>query len=204
MNFAYFQNLIGRILCDIKELKETIVKKIAILFNNVEVTDDVSSINFTGNVEVTNTGFDVTVDVKGGLAVLEDAVSVDTEVTSLDYKSMYVEVVDPNTLSVKDKLDSSKQTYAATTISNYIWNVEENPALFLTGTVPLHTVTIANYVPGNVYMIYIQQSGAGGNDVTFTNTPIQTVGSIDLTANAVTLGVAIILPSGTVEVRYDV
>lgn len=63
MNLTYTNQVLNKILCDIKELQNHIFKKIKIFFNEVEVTDDVDSINFTGNVVVTNTKGDVTVNI---------------------------------------------------------------------------------------------------------------------------------------------
>jgi hypothetical protein len=57
------QQIINSILCDLKELKASTLKKISILWNNSLITSDVSSINFTGNVQVTNSDNNVTVNI---------------------------------------------------------------------------------------------------------------------------------------------
>jgi hypothetical protein len=57
------QKIINNILCDIKELKNTIGKKITILWEGTTITPDVSSINFTGNVEVFTASGAVTVNI---------------------------------------------------------------------------------------------------------------------------------------------
>jgi hypothetical protein len=57
------QQIINSILCDLKELKASALKKISILWNNSLITSDVSLINFTGNVQVTNSDNNVTVNI---------------------------------------------------------------------------------------------------------------------------------------------
>ena len=68
MDYREIQRIINTILCDIKTLKTSIVKKISILFNSTEIELDVTSINFTGSgVESVTTDNGVTtVQIEGG------------------------------------------------------------------------------------------------------------------------------------------
>lgn len=71
MNSNYFSSIINKILCDIAELKNAILKKLKVLWNGVEIESDTVSINFTGtavtDIDSVNGNVTITVtDTSGG------------------------------------------------------------------------------------------------------------------------------------------
>lgn len=82
MNYTYIKQLIDKVLCDLSDLKNNAVKKLKILFNDVEIEIDAKSINFegTGVEDVTkDSNGNVTVTIQGGT----DNVQSDWEQTNI-------------------------------------------------------------------------------------------------------------------------
>ena len=70
-------NIINQILCDIKTLKETTVKKISVKEDNVLKTDDVTVLNFTGDVDVTALNGVAEINITGGGADCDECLEFD-------------------------------------------------------------------------------------------------------------------------------
>lgn len=75
MNYTYLKNLIDKALCDIADLKNSVIKKIKIYFNDIEIESDTTSINFEGtgveNVETDDSG-NVTITITGSDPIQSD------------------------------------------------------------------------------------------------------------------------------------
>lgn len=100
MNLQEFKKLLSQILCDIKGLKETCAdcqENITYLYEGDEITN-ITTIEFTGDVIVTQDGDKITVNVTNNstvnsdLTIKDEGDIVEEEVTEIDFQGNIVEV----------------------------------------------------------------------------------------------------------------
>lgn len=113
MNNGYINNLLTQLLCTVNEIKSKAIHSIVVFFNGEIINENTNSIDFTGDVTVTNTSTGVVVDVNGGTTT-DFAFDADRPITR-DVLGLLGENL--GTQGVLDTLEELLYPYLAPTIT---------------------------------------------------------------------------------------
>lgn len=112
IDFNHFKRYITEILCDIKELKATAIKKIAVAFNSIIIEDNVSTINFEGSSVtsvVTDNNNKTTVTINDNLIVRDEGTIIDGDVVEIDFIGLGVDVTQDEAGKITVNISDSNQ-----------------------------------------------------------------------------------------------